>query len=343
MTPASGQRRDSIETDRIPYLYIAGASYTGSTLLAFLLNAHSRMASVSEVCGVLPSATIPEDAIESYWCSCGVLLLQCPFYRELKTRIEDLGSTFDLRDWRTHFQFSRSRITQLLITHPLRFRALQWMRDSGVKLLPGFKRTAREVGLRSRHFAQATLAISGKQVFVDAQKDALRIRFLSEIPELDLKVVHLVRDARAGAASYMKHEPDCDAKTAARRWLRANVSAERARSYVEPNRWMRILYEELCSDYQNTVDRIADFVGVPRAAVPEDFGNTEHHIVGNTMRRGKRRGITLDESWKTRLTAGDLAAIRRVAGKWNRTFGFDWPPTERAGSQSRPGLNKAAG
>ncbi|NIW24073.1 MAG: hypothetical protein GWN29_05570, partial [Gammaproteobacteria bacterium] len=184
---------------------------------------------------------------------------------------------------------------------------------------------------------QATLEISGKRVFVDAQKDASRIRFLNEIPELDLRVIHLVRDARGGAASFMKHDSGCSPKTAARRWLRANVAVERARSYVPPDRWLRVRYEELCSDYQETVNRIADFAGVPRAPISEDFDDTEHHIVGNKMRRGKRRGITLDESWKTRLTSADLEGIRGVAGKWNRRFGFDWPPTkaEAAAGESR--------
>ena len=218
----------------------------------------------------------------------------------------------------------------MLITRPLPSRVLQRLRDRAALMLPGFKTTAREIALRNQHFAQATLAISGKQVFVDAQKDAARIRFLSEMRSLDLRVIHLVRDVRGGVASYMKHDPGSDAKTAARRWLRANIATDRAKAYIEPDRWLRIRYDELCSDYQNTVHRIADFIGVTRATVSEDFGDTEHHIVGNTMRRGRRRGITMDESWKTRLTAEDLEAIRRVGGKANRFFGFDWPQTNKA-------------
>ncbi len=341
MTPSSGAPIDPPETDRIPYLYVAGASFTGSTLLAFLLNAHPRMASVSEVCGVLPSQVIAEDAIDSYWCSCGELLLACPFYRRLKARIEELGSTFDLRRWHTDFCFGDSRIAQLLITRPLPVPAAQHLRDRLAPLLPGYTKTVREVGRRNRHFAQATLEISGKQVFVDAQKDASRIGFLSRIPEFDLRVIHLIRDARGGAASYMKHHPGYDARTAARRWYRANMSAEWAKTYVDPARWLRIRYEDLCSDYQGTIDRIADFAGVPRATIPEDFGDTEHHIVGNQMRRGPGRGIALDESWKTKLTDADLEAIRRVAGKKNRMFGFDWPQTKRVGSAAGHDLRSA--
>ena len=154
------------------------------------------------------------------------------------------------------------------------------------------------------------------------------------MPALDLRVIHLVRDVRGGAASYMKHDPGCDAETAAHRWLRANIAADRARTYIEPGRWLRIRYDELCSDYQATVDRIAGFAGVTRAAISEDLGATEHHIVGNTMRRSPRHGIKMDESWRTRLSVGDLEAIGRVAGKWNRSFGFDWPQTNRPDATS---------
>jgi hypothetical protein len=321
----------------VPYLYVAGASYSGSTLLAFLLNAHPQMMSVSEVCGVIPHANIPEDAIESYMCSCGEPLLACPFYVELDQRIRAAGSTFDLRDWRTHFRIGRNRWVQALATRPLPSLVLQRLRHCVVQAFPGVRARTREVALRNVRFAQAALAISGMRVFVDAQKDAARVQFLSKIPELDLRVMHLVRDVRGSAASYMKHYPERnDARTATKKWMRANQAAARALYCVPPDRRMTMRYDELCTDHQGALRRIAEFAGVSPATIPADFRGQEHHIVGNQMRTGNSQEIRKDESWKTRLTADNLEIIRRVGGAANRRFGFDWPNDDASATSVAP-------
>ncbi len=313
-------------SDRVPYLYVAGASFSGSTLLAFLLNAHPRMVSVSEVGGVIPHGPITEQTLDSYSCSCGALLLECPFYRELETRVRAAGSSFDLRSWGTHFRASRHRLLDIPLTRHLRFGALERLRDRLVSLVPGYRNTIDEIARRNVHFARATLAISGKQVFVDAQKDPARIKFLSEIEEIDLRVIHLVRDLRGGASSYMRHYPERnDATRAARKWRNANLATERSRRHLPPERWMRLRYDEICEDHGSVVNRIADFVGVERAELPGNFYGVEHHVVGNQMRLGGPGEIRRDDSWKKRLSEDDLSTIAAVAGNTNRFFGFDWP------------------
>ena len=164
-----------------------------------------------------------------------------------------------------------------------------------------------------------------KQLFVDAQKDPGRVRFLSAINEIDLYVIHLVRDARAGASSYMKHNPRNDAARGARRWRNANLTSDYVSRHVPESRWMLLRYDELCADHPSVIDRIADFTGVERATIPDDFYSVEHHIVGNQMRLGAAEGIRLDQSWRKRLTAEQIGTIKRVAGATNRKFGFDWP------------------
>lgn len=312
--------------EKVPYLYVAGASFSGSTLLAFLLNAHPQMASVSEVAGVVPHGPITADFIDSYTCSCGKPLLECPFYRELEARIEAAGSTFDLRDWKTHFRVSRSRLIDVPLARNLGSGTAERIRDRLAPLFPGYRSAVDEVARRNLHFAQATLELTGKRVFVDAQKDPARVRFLGEMDSLDLRVIHLVRDARGGASSYMKNYPEKnDAATAARKWQSVNMAADRARRHVPAERWMRVRYDELCADHTAVLDRIADFAGADRAPIPENFYDTEHHIVGNRMRLGRRTGISRDESWKERLSESDLETIGRIAGRANRYFGFDWP------------------
>ena len=145
---------------------------------------------------------------------------------------------------------------------------------------------------------------------MDAQKDPARIKFLSEIAEIDLRVIHLVRDLRGGASSYMRHYPERnDATRAARKWRNANLATERSRRHLPPERWMRLRYDELCEEHGSVVNRIADFVGVERAELPGNFYGVEHHVVGNQMRLGGPGEIRRDDSWKKRLSEDDLRAI----------------------------------
>jgi hypothetical protein len=183
----------------------------------------------------------------------------------------------------------------------------------------------REIAARNLHFAKATLDITGKKVFVDAQKDPIRVKFLAGIDGVDLRVIHLIRDVRAGAASYMKHSGRHDAERAARIWVTVNESAERARRYLSADRWLRIRYEDVCRDYQASIDTISDFVGVQRSEIPRGFFDLEHHIIGNRMRLKRIDDVRLDESWKRRLSEKDLDIIARVGGRTNRYLGGDWP------------------
>ena len=306
---------------KIPYLYVTGASYSGSTLLAFLLNAHPRMASISEAAGPLLITDF-----DNYQCSCGEPFLQCGFYRELQRRMEAAGSTFDLTDWRTRFQASRYRLLDIVLTRPLRSVLAERARDALVPLYPGYRRAIAKTALRNAHLARTVLEMTGKSVFVDAEKDSIRVKFLEQSGFFDLWVIHLVRDVRGGVNSYLKQNPQANTVPGGTEfWKNANLNAERARRYVPAERWMRLRYDDLCADTQGSIDRITDFVGVDRAPVAEDFYAVEHHIVGSQMRLKRDATIKLDEGWKERLTDHDLDTIARIAGGENRFFGFDWP------------------
>jgi hypothetical protein len=302
------------------YLYIAGAGYSGSTLLAFLLNAHPQMVSISETEGPVDRETIRE-----YYCSCGALLIECPFFVEIERRINALGSTFSLTDWQTAFQVSQYEILDIVLTRSLRSDFLDHCRDAVAPLWPGYVQSIRTISQRMVHFVQATLALSGKTVFVDAQKDPNRIKFLNAIRPFDLKVVHLVRDIRGAVASRLKNAGINDVAWATRKWCSTNMNADRARRSLPPQHWLRVTYSELCADPQGTVDRIADFVGVARAPILHDFHTKEHHILGNRMRLKISGHINEDESWKERLTEDDLRTIAGIGGATNRYFGHDWP------------------
>jgi hypothetical protein len=312
------------------YACMIGSGFCGSTLLAFLLNAHPACASVGEVTGLIEGLDL-----RTYACSCGRRFVECPFWRSVGERMAALGSPLDLYrpNWETHFRASASYVLDVLLARSLRSDALNRLRDAAVDLVPGLRaridaRLARAGGL-SLAFARACLDLTGKSVFVDSSKDHQRPRHLARVPGLDLRVIHLVRDARANSASIMKHHGHGAARSA-RIWRRANLEADRALRTLPPERWLRIRYDELCARPQSTYDRLCDFLGVARAPLPDDFRASEHHIIGNEMRAPGGSGrIREDRAWEEKLGAADLAAIAAAAGAANRYLGFDWPASSR--------------
>jgi len=87
---------------------------------------------------------------------------------------------------------------------------------------------------------------------------------------------------------------------------------------------MSLRYEELCADPTGVLDRISDFLQVPRAEVPQS-SEVEHHIIGNPMRLRGRGEIREDLSWQTRLGGTELSTIARITGHTSRRLGFSWP------------------
>jgi hypothetical protein len=325
----AGSIRSDEAREPVRYVCMTGANYCGSTLLALLLNAHPSCVSVGEITG--PRRGVDLNEIR---CSCGAQFFECDFYPRIAERMAELGTPFELynTNWATCYRASDLRLLNALLARSLRNDRLNGWRDQLVDALPFLGRHIQArmsvAGAVTRTFARACLDLSGKAVFVDSSKDPQRPKWLYRTRGIDLRVIHLVKDVRAGTASFMKHHNIEDAAKAARLWRRANLEADRTLRQLPRERWLRVYYQDLCADPQGVLDRVTDFVGVARRPMPENFRDQEHHIlVGNEMRFGDSRSIQHDTSWRARLSERDLDAIARVGGRVNRQLGFEWPVT----------------
>ena len=88
---------------------------------------------------------------------------------------------------------------------------------------------------------------------------------------------------------------------------------------------MRLHYEELCSQPQETLERVARFIGVEPIPVSDHLQPSEHHVIGNSMRLSGVGAIREDRSWMERLSDGDLRVIARVTGAASHDLGYEWP------------------
>jgi hypothetical protein len=297
-------------------LYIAGPSYSGSTLLTFLLAAHPRIATVGEL-----KATSMGD-VEGYRCSCGSAIRMCPFWGQVGQDLRRHSLDFDLSRFGTHFRFTRAgRLANLVLAARVRGPLFEAARGLALRLLPGARRELSEIVARNGALIEVICTLQGGDVFLDGSKDPIRLKHLIEAGHWNPKVVHLVRDGRAFAHSYVRIHR-CSMEAAAREWRETHQECERLSRRLPADAWLRVRHEDLCRDPDRVLGEILRLIGEPPARALPDFRSIEHHIVGNAMRLRSDGKIELNERWRSALGSQDLATFDRVAGDLNRQYGY---------------------
>lgn len=179
------------------------------------------------------------------------------------------------------------------------------------------------IGEHSWEVAEAMAAVSGRPFVVDSSKSPLRLKLLYMLHRDRVRIVQLVRDGRAVAASAMRRR-DMSAAMAARIWKRDNQNLAVMLASVPARLKLRVQYEKLCENPAAEMSRIGDFLGLTFTNAMLTLGERPvHNIPGNPMLFNRsRRTITKDERWRRDLTDQDLSAFERAAGRVNRSFGY---------------------
>ena len=156
--------------------------------------------------------------------------------------------------------------------------------------------------------------VTGSDVIVDSSKSPVYAAALSRIPDIDLRVVHQVRDVRASVHAWSKERAHTDLDgatmpryaplTTARLWTAWNLGAERLRS----GPYLRVRYEDFATDPRPAVRRILDFAGMHE--VDADWTGERsvrivgHHMVHGNPSRGETGSIEIrpDRGWTSALS-----------------------------------------
>ncbi len=146
-------------------------------------------------------------------------MVDCPFWLEVETAARAAGmQDFMLGDFR--LRFSKPGLAHRMLTGSLRSTLAEDMRDAALKLFPAHERSLRELGQRNREFANIVLDVTAKRVFVEASKEAMRLRYLHRYLGMDLRAVHLMRDVRGVVSSSRRRQRRrVDVGAAAKAWL----------------------------------------------------------------------------------------------------------------------------
>lgn len=298
----------------IPLLYIASPSYSGSTLLTLLLNAHPKVSTVGELkWGRIDPA--------SYQCSCGVVLEACPFWEDVGEEVRSKGYPFDLHRPPTDFHCYQHPRVDRLVSARVRGFTFESIRSAVVTAVPACRKRWSLVSSVNRAVMESAFERSGAALFVDASKDPVRLRHMIATGDYDVRMIQLVRDGR-GVVNSAVNNADADVAEATHEWKRTHKEIDRLGSKLGKSRRLLVRYEDVCSDLDRVMSEIFTFVNLSPESWVRDFRTVEHHILGNRMRLGTDSDVRCDEKWRSELGSNALQTFDRAAGKMNRSFGY---------------------
>lgn len=306
----------------VPVLYIAGTGRSGSTLLASVLGSVDGMFSAGEL-----RFTWERGLSDGAMCGCHRPVVECDVW---STTFNDGFGGFDGPDVDAilHALAGQTRIRNLPAI--LRRRGtVDGVSDELKAALPALYRSI--------------LTTTGSRVIVDSSKLPTYAMLLSDLDDVDVRIVHLVRDPRAAAWSWMRRgatgavegfDEEMDrfspSKSASLWSLWNGMMSQMWRSNRE--RYLPVRYEDFAAEPEGVVERILEFAGIDDAEMPFSGPGTvdlppNHAIAGNPnrMRHGET-SIRTDNEWEHAMPKRDRVAVTTLTAPLLPRFGYRIQP-----------------
>lgn len=283
------------------FVYVVSTSYSGSTLLSMLMNAHPQVVSIGELANSI-GRIIQSGKTDQYYCSCGEEIKQCQFWQYVKKRCSMMGVDLDLHNFGTNLRSGFGKYAdKILFCLPWRFPITEVLRDEFLWHSSFFRHMLTRIIDRNLIIARAVTDVAKKKIFFDASKDPTLAFYYARALNANFKIVHLVRDPRGFLYSCVKRNKEKDFMRYIRSWVKYNRSALRLKSKIDSNNYLLLQYEKLCSNPAEELERICHFLNVDPVDLLELINKAQHHIIGNEMRRRSFSGLKIDEEWKSDL------------------------------------------
>lgn len=313
--------------ERIRLLCIGGTGQNGATLLSRLIGQMPGFVVVGEIGYVWDKALI-----ENVECGCGRPFQDCPFW----TRVgQEAFGGWDRVDPQEALRLRGAvKLKGRPFAHPLSLPLV--LKPS---LWPRYREDHARYSEMMMRLYEAISTVSGNAIIVDSMKRPSHVYMMRDLPGVDLRVVHLVRDSRGVAYSNLKWVQRQDATRAnfrtrrppwkaAGRWMWINVAFHALARLGVPSIVVR--YEAFVRDPKHELAAIARFSG--SEARPGDLafieGNeadlaADHLVAGNRMRfeSGVLR-LKVDEEWRRRLTRAQRRVVSTVTWPLLRRYGY---------------------
>jgi hypothetical protein len=295
---------------RVRVLYVGGLGRSGSTLIERLIG------QLPGVCPVGELVHLWERGItEGERCGCGEPFRQCLFWQQVgKAAFGGWDQVAISRVATLRSQVDRNRFIPALARRDLRPKMRQVLTEY--------------TSYYARMYAAIT-QVSGCELVVDSSKHPSLAHCLRWQADVDLRVLHLVRDSRAVAYSWSRQvlRPDTDRQSYMTRYSPAMAAGQwnvqNAAFHLLARRGcptMRLKYEDFIAEPELTLRRVTGFAGLPAQAsypfLTADGASRwahlggGHSVSGNPMRFTTGQvPIRRDERWRTSMPKVQQRAV----------------------------------
>ncbi|GAA2595951.1 sulfotransferase [Dactylosporangium fulvum] len=299
-------------------LFLGGLGRSGTTLLERLLG---------ELPGVCPLGEVvhlwERDIAGDERCACGKRFSDCDFWHAVGEKA--FGGWHHVDVWRV-----------LALRHAVE-RTRYIPRLASVRMTAAQRLLVEEYADWYARLYEAAAAVSGAEVLVDSSKHAALAYCLRFAPDIDLRVVHMVRDSRGVAYSWTKKvsRPETDGAAEMTRyspsrsallWNAHNTAFSVLHHCGVPVK--RVRYEELLEQPEETLRDLAGFAGLPATDVSFlNDGTAElgpcHSAAGNPM-RFKVGAVPLrrDDAWRTALPVRQRRVVSALTAPLLSAYGY---------------------
>jgi hypothetical protein len=307
---------------RIKVLYIGGYSRSGSTLVDRMLGQIPGVVSTGELAYIWT-----HGVKQNRLCGCGSRFLECPFWSAVGQHAFGGWDALDVER------------TLLLERSVNRHRFLPFLIWPGAR--PEFDRDLRAYAAVLAALYRAIHVVGDSRLIVDSTIDPAYGFLLRHVADLDLRLVHLVRDSRGTSHSWtrkVRRSDRVDEVVYMRRFHPA-VTAMRWTLYhslvdvlgLLGNTPCVVRYEDFVTSPHKEIARIAQAAELTIEPARDlafiSDGEAElginHTVAGNRMRlqHGPLR-LRIDDDWRGSLTSGHRRAVTIASWPLLRQYGY---------------------
>jgi hypothetical protein len=137
-----------------------------------------------------------------------------------------------------------------------------------------------------------------------------RLRFLWP----DAKYIHILRDGRDVARSFIPMGWAGNVYTGSDHWLKSEKLWDKLRSYLDEDQWHQVRYEDLIENTEKELIRICDFIGVEYDKSMLSYPNTTTYSAPSTE---------FSNQWKRNQTPEELGLIESRIGEMLINRGYE--------------------
>jgi hypothetical protein len=313
--------RPSIRDGNVTILYIMGSGRSGSTVLE-----RSLVDAVDGTVGVGELRWLWDRGIvEDYLCGCTKPFHSCEFWQRVLELFRVGSSTASVSADADMMIALRRRVERLRYTPFL----------VSPRIAPAtYRQDLRSYRERLRALYWSVAKVADARIIVDSSKEPEYAFVLAGLPDVTLRIVHLVRDSRAVAYSWQRHVSRPEIHWTRRemrrytvwqsafQWNRKNALAELLGARGIPV--TRVRYEDFIASPVATMRRLLDDMG--GLARPSPLADSWHSVSGNPLRfRGDTLRLTLDREWEQRMPHGKRFVVTVATAPLLLRYGYPLP------------------